>query len=133
MADTVTVTTLYEGPTRFIVRLTGISDGTGETAVTKVDISDHMAPNGQPATYSAIDKIQYSVHGYSSVRLYWDHGNDDVIALLAGDSVGDELCWDKLGGLIDPRTAGGTGDILLTTLGSAAATYDITIWMRFKN
>ena len=39
MADAVTVTTVEDGPKRAIFYLTNTSDGTGEAAVTKIDVS----------------------------------------------------------------------------------------------
>jgi hypothetical protein len=39
MADAVAVTVLYESMADYIVLCTNISDGTGEAAVTKVDVS----------------------------------------------------------------------------------------------
>jgi hypothetical protein len=39
MADAVTSQTLIDGPTHTVMKFTNISDGTGESAVTKVDVS----------------------------------------------------------------------------------------------
>ena len=60
------------------------------------------------------------------VRLLWDHDTDDEIATLSGGGAFD---WSSIGGLTDPRSAGGTGDVLLTTNGHTAGdSYDITIY-----
>ena len=40
MADAVTTTTVNDGPKKAIIYCTNTSDGTGEAAVTKVDISE---------------------------------------------------------------------------------------------
>ena len=132
MADTVTTEYLFQGQRRHVIHLTGISDGTGESGVTKVDISTLTFNGGQVPTYTAIDQIEYHIQGYTSIRLYWDHTTDDEIAILpAGQG-----WWDKNaeGGKPDPRSAGGTGDILLTSAGAVSgATYDITIFFRGKN
>jgi hypothetical protein len=131
MADTVDVKVLYSGRRRHIVHLTNISDGTGESAVTKVDIST-LTGVGFTPTYSAIDMIDYNIQGFASVRLHWDHTTDDEIAVLPAGS--GTLDFNAVGGSVDPRTAGDTGDIKLTTNGGAAgATYDITIYMRPKS
>ena len=41
MADAVTSQTLIDGPAHTVMKFTNISDGTGESAVTKVDVSMH--------------------------------------------------------------------------------------------
>jgi hypothetical protein len=113
------------------VHLTNISDGTGESGVVKVDLSAITFNNGVVPTGSAVDLIDYNIQGFASVRLYWDHTTDDEIAILpAGTGTID---WYAHGGKTDPRTTGGTGDVLLTTNGGASgATYDITIHLRPK-
>ena len=88
-------------------------------------------PDGVNApTRTTIEQIEWSIQGFSSVRLFWDHTADDEIAVLAGAGFKD---YREYGGLVDPASAGGTGDILITTAGAALnATYDITITFRLK-
>ena len=131
MADTVTTEYLFSGTRRKILHATSISDGTGESGVIKVDISTLSFNNGVVPTYTTVDMIDYNIQGFTSVRLYWDHGADDEIAILpAGQGTID---WNALGGKTDPRSAGGTGDILLTTAGAlSGATYDLTLYIRCK-
>lgn len=136
MADTVDTKVIFNGGRYYVVHLQNQSDGTGESDVTKVDISTLLTspqinyPGGRVCTYTAIDRIEHSIAGFNYVLLKWDHTTDDEIATLAGPGVKD---WSVEGGNVDPRTAGGTGDILLTTNGGAAgAAYDITIWLRTK-
>jgi hypothetical protein len=132
MADTVDVTALFVGRRRAAYRLTNVSDGTGENAVAKVDISTLTGPNGVSATTkTVVEQIEWSIQGFTSVRLFWDHTTDDEIAVLSGAGFKD---YRDYGGLVDPGSTGGTGDVLLTTAGAAAgATYDITITLRLKN
>lgn len=131
MADAVTTETVFNGQRRKIFHFTNISDATGESAVTKVDISALTFGGGQTPTYSAIDMIDYNIQGMSSVRLYWDHTTDDEIAILPAGM--GSIHFEALGGKVDPRTTGGTGDILLTTNGQASGgTYDITLYVRLK-
>jgi hypothetical protein len=115
---------------RLVVNLTNTSDGTGEAAVAKVDISAFTCPNGLAATYSAIERIEYNISGMT-VTLLWDHTTDDVAAVISGSGIIDQ----SVDGMrVDPRSTGGTGDLLLTTTGHTAAdTYDITIYMKLKN
>lgn len=131
MTDVVDSKVIHSGR-RYGLHLTNVSDGTGESAVAKVDISTLRDPRGAVATYTAIDRIEYNIQGFTSVRLFWDHTTDDEIAVLpTGSGV---LDWSVAGGNVDPKTTGGTGDVLLTTAGAVSgATYDITIWVRLKS
>lgn len=129
MADAVDVKVIQNGKRYYVVHLQNNSDGTGESAVAKVDISTLTAADGQTCTYTAIDTIQGQVWG-GEVQLLWDHTTDDEIALLSGFVNVD---WSHEGGNVDPRTTGGTGDILLTTNGfTSASGYDLTIRLRKK-
>lgn len=132
MADAVNVRYLYAGKRRHIVHCTNISDGTGESAVAKVDISTLTCANGiLVPTYTAIDQIDFAINGFTSVRVLFDHSTDDLAAVLP-TGVGT-IDWWATGGLVDPRSSGGTGDLLFTTSGGASgSTYDITLWLRCK-
>lgn len=132
MADTVDTKVLFNGTRLYGVRLTNVSDGTGESAVIKVDISTLVGPNGVDApTYTKVRELEWSIQGFSSVRLFWDHTTDDEISVLAPGN--GYASYEGLGGMVDPKSAGGTGDILLTTAGAATgATYDITIVLELK-
>lgn len=131
MADTVTTETVFNGERRKVFHFTSISDSTGESNVTKVDISTLTFNKGTVPTYSAIDMIDYNIQGMSSVRLFWDHTTDDEIALLPNGM--GTIHFEAFGGKDDPRSSGGTGDVLLTTNGQVSGgTYDITIYMRPK-
>lgn len=140
MADTVTTEVISNDRRYYVVQLTGISDGTGETAVHKIAIASLAAPHNPEdgttlaTTLTAIDKIEYAVsNNYGWIKLEWDHTTPAMIAVLPG---GTHQCWDyrKQGGLVDPQTAGGTGDIILTTSATptAKAAYNIIIWLRKK-
>ena len=127
MVDSVTSEYIYNGKKRKVLHLTNISDSTGESAVAKADISTLTFHLGTVPTYTTVQMIDYNIQGFTSVRLLWDHTTDDEIATLpAGQGCID---WYAFGGKTDPRTTGGTGDIVLTTAGAASgATYDITIY-----
>jgi hypothetical protein len=131
MADTVDVKHLFNGKRWDVFHLTNRSDGTGESGVTKVDISTFTTVDGQVPTYSSVDRIEYNVWGFNYAALLWDHTTDDEIAVCAGQGVMD---WTDLGGNVDPRSAGDTGDIKLTTSGTTANSgYDITLYVRMKS
>jgi len=126
MADTVTTQIIAAGPRYSIVHLTNISDATGESLVTKVDISTLDLGNGVAPTKTSVKEIQWSIQGFTSVRLYWDHTTDDTMAVLGQGNGYSE--FGMLGMLNDPASAGGTGDVLLSTAGAiAGATYNITL------
>ena len=129
MADAVDSRVIYNGKRYYVVHLQNNSDGTGESAVNKVDISTLTTADGGVCTYTAIDTIVGEVWG-GEVQLVWDHTTDDKIALLSGFV---NIDWSYEGGKVDPRSAGDTGDILLTTNGfTSASGYDLTLRIRKK-
>lgn len=134
MADAVKATLIADGPRTKVMHLTSVSDGTGETNVAKVVLANQLIgvkPNQVVPTYSTIEKIEYSIQGFAAVKLSWDHTTDDIAVLLAPGM--DILDFSDMGGLVDPKSAGGTGDILLSTIAPAAnATYDIKLTFRGK-
>lgn len=117
MADTVNTTVLNDGPRNFIVLLQSVSDGTGETAVTKVNISAFRGPSGATAaTDFSVKNISWSIQGMNFVQLLFNADtNDEIITLSEG------VGYDDFAGshIPDPNTAGSNGDILLTTNGAA--------------
>jgi hypothetical protein len=128
MADTVDVKVLEDGQRNYVVRLTGISDGTGESAVKKVDISTLGGPDASnPAlapTSFAVKEIEYNVQGFYAVQLHFDATTDDELAILGAGT--GYLPFNPPSA--DPKSSGYTGDIMLTTTGaSAGATYDVTL------
>lgn len=135
MADAVDSVVIFSGRKRYKVRLTNISDGTGESAVVKVDKSTLTGLDGTEPSKLVVEKIEYDVQGFTSIRLYWDHTTDDEIAVLGpGTGYMDFTDNGMFQGLIDPGSAGDTGDILLTTNGhSSGDTYTITLTLRLKD
>lgn len=132
MADSVDSLVVFSGKNKYVVRLTNISDGTGESGVVKVDKSALIGPDGvnEPGKL-VLEEVQWSIQGFSSVRLLWDHTTDDELAVLGSGN--GFFNFKNAGGLVDPASTGGTGDILLTTAGAASgATYDITLVVRLK-
>lgn len=120
MADTVTSQTLASGSRVVAMSFTNNSDGTGESAVQKVDIS---GLSGTP-TAVEINRVWYSTSGMS-VLIAFDHTTDDTVLLLSGDGMID---FREYGGLKDPASSGGTGDIVFTTVGHTLGdTYTIVL------
>lgn len=138
-ADAVTKVVIADTATHYVIHLTNISDGTNESAVVKADKSAiAVATDGVEANSLDIEQVRWNIQGFTSVRLLWDHTTDDVAMALGGSGYDDFRGLDggvkglsRTLGLQDPRSAGGTGDLLLTTVGgSSGSTYDITIWLK---
>ena len=120
MGDAVTTQTLFSGSNKAIMSFTNLSDGTGETAVKKVDIS---ALTGAP-TIVTINRIWYHAAGMAVV-IAFDHTTNDTVLTLSGDGMMD---FRDFGGMPDPDSAGSTGDIVFTTSGHTAGdTYTIIV------
>ena len=133
MVDTVTSQVVTRNNNRYVLHLTNVSDGTGESGVIKVDRSS-MEIFGESSAvtpgHMAIERIHGFIYGFTYVQLLWDHTTDDVAATLGPGNF--DLDFRDYGGRPDPQSAGGTGDLLLTTVGAVASDiYDITIDMRF--
>jgi hypothetical protein len=114
MADIVTTQTITDtSGVKFVIKLTNISDGSGETDVLKVDASNttFMSEDGN----RKISKIYYSVNTVSprsAIELKWSGATNATALILSGQ------------GFFDFRTAGNeipnnattpTGDVLLST------------------
>lgn len=122
MADAVTTQILQNGPRNLVIKFTNISDGTGESAVTKVDVS---ALNAEGVK---INRLHYSTAGMA-VQILWDATADVVAWLVPPDADG---CFDftAFGGIQNNAAAGKTGDIQFTTIGAASGdTYTIILEM----
>jgi hypothetical protein len=125
MADAVTSQTLIDGERNLVMKFTNISDGTGEAAVLKVDVSTML---GAPTTVR-ITRIHYATFGMAA-RLLWDATTDVVAWTIAADQEG---CHDfsAFGGISNNAGSGITGDIMLTTIGhSAGDSYSIIVEMQ---
>ncbi|MDB4724208.1 hypothetical protein OAF71_00290 [bacterium] len=121
MADAVTSTTIQDGNRIAVIQLTNTSDGTGESAVTKVDVSGLASntANGQACTGVKLGRIVYSTFGMS-VKLLWHATTNTICWDLNSDYTTDEDFTD-FGGIQNTAAASGkTGDIKLTTTGASS-------------
>jgi len=128
MADAVTATTVEDGPREAIFYLTNTSDGTGEAAVTKVDVSALSSlQDGTACTGVRIKRITFTNVGMG-VKLLWDASTDVIAAQLPAD-YSDTLDYSDISGLPNVAASGGnTGDIQLTTVGhSSGDTYSVVL------
>ena len=144
MADAVTSVTLEDGPRNLVMRFTNISDGTGESAVTKVNAGSGTGSHGvviagqtiYPGVNLKITKVKFAITGMQ-VQLLWVATSNATAMVLSGY---DNWDFKDQGGVSNPGTTaltGSTGSIAFTTLAPPAAvpanlknaTYDITLYM----
>jgi hypothetical protein len=122
MSDAVTSQTLFDGSKKTIIKLTNISDGTGESAVVKVDVSALV----NTPTKVKITKIWYATNGMA-VQMLWDATANVLAFALGADQVGC-LDFTSFGGIVNNAGTGVTGDLLFTTVGhSSGDSYSIIL------
>ncbi|MFW7267790.1 hypothetical protein ACMAUO_07435 [Gluconacetobacter sp. Hr-1-5] len=118
MADVTTVQVIANGPRNLVLRVTDVSDGTGLAAMKIVDAqSMAFAVGGQvPGVHLTVRRIAYDVHGMVA-RLQWEATDPVDLATLSGFG---HLDFRRFQGVPNPKAAGATGSILLTTMGAGA-------------
>ena len=118
MADTVTSQTIQDGERKAVLKFTNISDGSGESAVKKVDVSA-LASNssGTACTEFAVSKIWWQCVGMG-VELLNDATTDTLIIGLSPDSNGMHD-YSSFSGIPNDSGSGKTGDIMFTTIGAS--------------
>jgi len=129
MADAVTSQTLLDGERLAIMKFTNISDGTGETAVTKVNVSAlAKSASGLACTGVSVTKITSVCHGME-VRMYWDASTDVPFFM---STINTNYCNDfsEFGGLTNNSGAGKNGNIVFSTAdASSGDTYTVVLEM----
>ena len=121
MADAVTSQTIIDTDKRAVIKLTNISDGTGESSVKKVDVSDLNANvKGESCTRVTIDQVWYDIGGLRAA-LEFD-ATSNVVGLVLGGSaaagnVSGYMDFRSFGGIKNTLASGYDGDIDLTTHG----------------
>lgn len=130
MADAVASRVLFSGKHRYSILLLNVSDGTGESAVVKVDKSTLTNEFGVEPTRLNIARVEWTIQGFTHVILAFEHTADDN-ALVLGTGVGS-LDFSKNGYVKDPASAGGTGDLVLTApAGATTGSYSIKLDLVF--
>lgn len=122
-----------DGHRRYILHMTNVSDGTGENAQLKFDLSEHKFL-GLPLVRTVVEWIEYDIYGMD-VELAWEREPGTVrIARLPGGST--TINGKVKGPLVDPGTGDGTdgtGNIILTTANHASGdSYDIRMSIKSK-
>ncbi len=119
MADAVTSQTLIDGERMVIMKFTNISDGTGESAVLKVDVSTlNASASGKACNRVTVNKIYISNHGME-VRMLFD-ATTDVPFYLSSSNATQTLDMSGFGGITNNAGAGVTGDIVFSTADASA-------------
>jgi len=129
MADAVTSQTIIDGERNCVMKFTNVSDGTGESAVAKVDVSA-LTSNAAGISCSEVRvmRISHAIVGMS-VQLFLNATTNVLLVELAESSNG-HMDFKDFGGLPNNAGSGKNGDILFTTKGhSSGDTYSITLEM----
>ena len=133
MADAVASQIIVDGPSFVAIKLTNISDGTGETAVTKVDVSALEADSrtGLSCTDVNIERIWWQCI-VMKVRILFD-ADTDVMAIELGENQSGNHDYSVFGGLTNNAGTGKTGDVKFTTVGASSGdTYTVILYLRKK-
>lgn len=133
MATAITNTTLQNTSRKLVVQSNLNEDGVGVVDGILVDKSTFVGPDGTEPSKLVIERIEYAVDGFN-LLLEFDHATDDVIANLSGQGVLDFSQDSEFQGFVDPASAGGTGDIVVTTTGHTAGDKaTLTLYLRKKD
>lgn len=128
MADTVDTKVVFSGTKEYEVHLMNLSDGTGESAVTKINVGSLIAGNGKPVTGIAIEHIRANVHGMSV--LLSAAGTTAIDMIRLGEGL-NQMDFRQSGGLVFKNTGTNANNVTLTTTSQVSgSTYDITLRIR---
>lgn len=131
MADAVTSQVLFDGQKTAVMKFTNISDGSGESAVTKVDPAALASWNGTACTSVTITRIYADTDGMG-VDILWD-ATTDVLCHTVGTGHFATYDYRALGGLINNAGAGKTGKVLFTTVGAGSGDRYTIVLEMIKN
>ena len=116
MADAVTTQVILDGERLYIAKFTNISDGTGESAVLKIDVST-LAPNAFNLACNGVklNKVWAQTYGMG-VDILWDADTDLICDTIPAD-VMYKMKFEDFGGIKNNAGTGVTGDVRFTTVG----------------
>ena len=129
MADAVTSQTIQDGERNCIMKFTNVSDGTGESAVAKVDVSA-LAANAAGISCSEVRvmRVSHAIVGMS-VQMFLN-ATANVLLMQLAESINGHMDFHDFGGIPNNAGSGKNGDILFTTLGhSSGDTYSVVLEM----
>ena len=133
MADAVTSQTIEDGGKNLVMKFTNIRDGTGESAVAKIDVS---ALNTEPSTGASCSRVVLQRIWFSNIgmgfKLHWKATSNMFICQAPKDW---SDTWDftdssiTLPGIPNNAGSGINGDLLLTTNDHTSGdTYSVVVW-----
>ena len=127
MADAVTSQTIQDGQRIAILKFTNASDGTGESAVKKVDVSALSANSaGLSCSRVTINRIWWQCTGMS-VKIEFDATSNVLAIGLSEDSNGSHD-YSDFSGIPNNAGSGITGNLDFTTVGHTSGdTYMIVL------
>lgn len=119
MADAVSSQTILDGERLFIGKFTNISDGTGETAVVKINAAAlNKSAFGYACNGVKINKIWATTHGME-VRILFD-ATIDTFAWLIPQNTNYLMDFSSFGGIPSNAGGGANGNVLFTTADASA-------------
>ncbi len=122
MADAALTQIIHDGARNAVMKFTNVSDGTGEAAAVKVDVS---TLSGNPAEVR-IKSIKASTFGMG-VNILWEATTDVLVWHIPADMDVNQD-FSCFGGLPNNAGAGKSGDIVFTTVGHALGdTYSVVL------
>tara|TARA_R110000868_G_scaffold12052_2_gene58511 strand:- start:6900 stop:7298 length:399 start_codon:yes stop_codon:yes gene_type:complete len=116
MPDAVATQTLVDNTQRAVFKFTNISDGTGEVAALKIDVSTLSSYLGNACTGVSIQRVDAITSGMG-INMLWD-ATTDVVILTVGEADFVSFDFSRFGGLTNDSGTGKTGDILFSTVGA---------------
>ena len=129
MSDTVTTQIIQDGERNCIMKFTNVSDGTGESAVVKVDVSALQSnPSGIACSEVRLVRVSHAIVGMS-VQMFFNASTNVLLMELAESSNG-HMDFQDFGGIPNNAGSGKDGDILFTTKDHTSGdTYSIILEM----
>ena len=130
MADAVATQIIIDGDRNVVQKFTNVSDGTGESAVVKVDVSGLAAnSHGTACTGVVIEEIWWQCIGMK-VQILWN-ATTNLFCIELGENQSGNHDYKTFGGLTNNAGSGVNGDVLFTTVGHTSAdTYTIIMKMK---
>ncbi len=128
MTIAITTQTIYDGPRRAKIQITGTSDGSGEQTLATLVNAKVLAPINA-ATPCKRAKVEY-ISGntsYGNIELYWEAEVPLKFAELAGNNI--DMDYRNITALTPPASLiSWTGNILYSTTGfSAGSTFMLEV------
>ena len=129
MAAAVTSQTIEDGERNCIMKFTNVSDGSGESAVAKVDVSAlSNNSSGTACSEVRVMRVSHAIVGMS-VQIFLN-ATANVLLMQLAESSNGHMDFQDFGGIPNNAGSGKNGDILFTTIGHTDGdTYSIILEM----